>query len=687
MDILSALNEAQREAVTLDIDQNGAIVAGAGTGKTRVLTHRIAHLLQHHNVHPASILAVTFTNKAAKEMRSRIASIVGEQEAKALRMGTFHGIGVSFLRRYGKHVGLPKPEVLRPLDLDDGTALLRRIMKEELSKEELEFLKPSDAYQIIIAWKESGHVPSTVPNPHTPEEQLALQLFAPYEAEKSRSNAIDFPDMILMPVRILLAKPEIAHRMHEGLTQMLVDEFQDTNPLQMRLIDLLTNTGTSVAAFVVGDDDQSIYSWRGAKAGIFKQFLERYPNPKLVRLEQNYRCNSLILEAANSVIANNVNRIPKTLFTENQQADFLTLRAFRDAEAEAESVAADIADKIKNGESPTEIAVLYRKNSVSRLLEHALLRHRVPYRIHGGHAFYTRKEIKDALSYLHLVHDPMDEIAFARAVSVPPRSVGEKTLKQIFSAAKESGVSPLAIAAQAKPGKLRDFADLLCKLHAVYQSQGLGFLVAAVIQHSGIAEYYVDREKEKGEERCENLQELLGAATIFHHQYHMGESTDGSLSRKPGDPLSVFLTEAALDADGATRSNQQPSVDLMTIHKAKGLEYNRVYILALEEGEFPTERSTKDLGVLEEERRLFYVALTRARHFLHLSHARFRMRFSSGPASGYGDPSRFLEEIPDHLLEHQLVDLDAKNRLSAPSRKALPGKRAALPSSAAVDLW
>ncbi|MGK9451473.1 ATP-dependent helicase [Acidithiobacillus caldus] len=453
--------------------------------------------------------------------------------------------------------------------------------------------------------------------------------------------------------------------------------------LRRVLVDLLTDSGRAVPTFVVGDDDQSIYSWRGSDAHIFRIFLDRYKNANLVRLEQNYRCSRAILDAANAVIAQNENRIEKTLFTENADGDAIRLSDYRDAEAEADAVAAEIGHCIAQGESPGQIAILYRKNAFSRLLEHALLRQHIPYRIYGGTAFYSRKEIKDALAYLRLVHDRSDDEAFVRAVAVPPKGMGTKSLDALAAVAKEQSLSLYEAAQQTQPSqKLRDFLTQIASWTQRYRESGLGDLVRTVVQESGLRDYYIAKEKEKGEERAENLEELQTAACIFHHEYRMGETGNRSLAHKPGDPLSEFLTEAVLDADGAAAaSDNTPTVQLMSVHKAKGLEFDRVFVVALEAGEFPSAKAAETPDGLEEERRLFYVAMTRARKHLHLSFAHYRLRFGGDSLGGRTEPSRFLDEIPEQLLDSEC--LQDGRAMSARQRRG----RVAHDLSHEVDVW
>lgn len=669
---LDILNPQQYEAVTLPLDVHGAIVAGAGTGKTRVLVHRIAHLIQQ-GIDPSRITAVTFTNKAAKEMRERVSSLVGDEQAQHIRLGTFHSIGLKIIRRHGLKLGLKKPEYVRPLDEEDACALLRRVMKKVLTEDERDVIKPAEAFSIISGWKDHGLTPGDIEPQWMEIPQLAHRLYAPYEEEKTHSNTVDFGDMIFMPVRLLRANPIIAQKMHNGLSQVMIDEFQDTNPLQLELISLLTNGGRSVPTFVVGDDDQSIYSWRGADAGIFKNYLDLYVPNKLVRLEQNYRCSSMVLDAANAVIANNTQRIEKTLFTQNPGGNLIKMNAYRDAESEANSIVSDISGYIKNGEQPDHIAILYRKNQFSRLFEHAFLRNKVPYKIYGGMAFYARKEIKDALAYLRLVHDNADDDAFVRASGAPPKGIGPKMLNDLRELAKQKSSSLWDAAFISANQKLRKFVTDVKDMALLYDREGLAGLVAAVLEQSQLREYYMSKEKEKGEERAENLNELLTASRIYHHDYHMGQTNASSIAPKPGDQLSEFLTDAILDADGAGKSsNREPAVQMMSIHKAKGLEFDRVFVVAVEEGEFPAEMSTQTMEGLEEERRLFYVAMTRAKKHLSISYTHHRLKFSMGGMSSTAGPSIFIDEVPEHLYETDVCEItkaEYSERCTNPSRK------------------
>ena len=671
--ILEGLNAQQAEAVCFPLNIHGAILAGAGTGKTRVLVHRIAWLVRQ-GVPPSRILAVTFTNKASKEMRERVTGLIGDEAAKALRLGTFHSIGLRILRRYGAVIGLHNAAHLAPMDQDESVALLRRVMKEKQC--DLTIEKPKDHYQLLQFWKDQGLTPEKVPPQNNASDELTRHLYARYESEKQRSQAVDFGDLILMPNIIFAARPDIAEKVQRGLSQVLVDEFQDTNAEQNRFIDFVTGNGGAVKTFVVGDDDQSIYGWRGAEASIMQRFIDRYQPNHLVRLEENYRCNPVVLEAANAVIAHNKARIGKNLWTQRVDAHPVSLRMYGDGDDEADAVAEEIADRLEHKVPAQEIAVLYRKNMLSRGLERALVQLGVPYRVYGGLTFYQRKEIKDALAYLRLVANPHDDGAFRRAVGTPRRGVGDKKLSQLTEQCRRNGSSLWTEASLEGKGKLPTFLEDVTRLAAVYRADGLGAVTRAVVLKTGLRDFYIETAKERGEECAENLNELVGAVDVFHHRFRTGQTAVASVAAQPGDVLSEFLTEAVLESDaGGRNTNRSDVVSLMTVHKAKGLEFGYVFVIGLEDGEFP-KLSSNGHGDIEEERRLFYVALTRSKHALYLSYAAHRQRFDMRDEDGDGmeedrqalfGRSRFVSEIPPHLLVDPLqVDNSGIAHLSSP---------------------
>lgn len=676
--LLDGLNPPQMEAVRMPMDTHGAILAGAGTGKTRVLVHRIAWMVRQ-GVPPSRILAVTFTNKASREMRERITALVGKEAAGSLRLGTFHAIGLRLLRKYGIAIGLHDAAHLVPMDEDESVALLRRVMKEQEC--DLTTEKPRDHYQQIQSWKDRGIAPEKVPRQHHASGELTRHLYPRYESEKRRSQAVDFADLIMLPNIIFDVRPDIAERVQRGLSQVLVDEFQDTNAEQNRLIGYLTGDGAAVKTFVVGDDDQSIYGWRGAEAGIMQRFISRYQPNHLVRLEENYRCNPVVLEAANAVIAHNQERIGKNLWTQRMDAHPVSLRMYGDGDEEADGVAEEIADRLARKVPAQDIAVLYRKNMLSRGLERALVQLGIPYRVYGGLTFYQRKEVKDALAYLRLVSNPHDDGAFRRAVVTPRRGIGDKKLLELTDRCRRNGSSLWTEAVLEGKGKWPAFTEDIARLTAMYRAEGLGAVSRAVVLATGLRDFYIETARERGEERAENLDELVRAADMFHHRFRTGQTGVTSVAAQPGDVLSEFLTEAVLESDaGGRNASRSDVVSLMTVHKAKGLEFGHVFVIGLEDGEFP-KLSSNGSGNIEEERRLFYVALTRSKHALYLSYAAHRQRFGwrddeendeeDGPQL-FGR-SRFLSEIPQHLLSDQLrVGGASSARLAAPSPASPP---------------
>lgn len=656
-DPLAGLNPAQREAVTLPLDSHGAILAGAGTGKTNVLTHRIAYAIRE-GVEPASIVAVTFTNKASKEMRDRVERLVGAEAAEKIRLGTFHRLGLKLLRRYGHHAGYERSETLSPMDEDESVALLRRVMKDRFPDVDLKLEKPKDHYWVISQWKDQGLYVQDVPPQKSDSGELSRQLYAAYESEKKRSQALDFADLLLQSNFVFRHHPEVAAVFQKNLKMVLVDEFQDTNPVQIEFIAHLTGQGRAVPTFVVGDDDQSIYGWRGAEASIMQDFLSTYTPNHLVRLEQNYRCTSTVLDAANAVIQNNQHRIGKNLWTERQDVGVFTFRKYADAEAEAAAIADQIQGLMQQKIPLKDIAVLYRKNVLSRGIEKALVFRDIPYRIYGGLNFFQRREIKDVVAWLRVVQNPLDEPALIRALSTPRRGVGTKTLDQWKEMAKKSGSSLWDVIQKVNKAPIQDFVQIIRRLKRLYADEGLVTLVKTTVKTSGIEQHYITSAKERGEECVENLRELVVAAGVFHHQMRAVGIHSESVAATPGDMLSEFLVDAVLDSDGGSRKAKgTDNVSLMTVHRAKGLEFPYVFVMGLEDGEFP-KISSSGFCNLEEERRLFYVAMTRSKFSLSLSCAQNRLTFDNNRPSddAEDDPnmgsvvSRFVQEIPSHLL-------------------------------------
>ncbi|MBU2723879.1 ATP-dependent helicase [Acidithiobacillus ferridurans] len=689
-DLLIGLNAAQEEAVVLPLDAHAVILAGAGTGKTRVLTHRIAWAIEQ-GMDPASIVAVTFTNKAASEMRERLRALVGDAVAQNLRLGTFHSLGLKVLRRYGHILGFRNPERLSPMDQDESVALLRRVMKAYDAGIDLKIEKPRDHYGLIGHWKDKGLEPQQVRPQKEASRELTRHLYAAYEKEKFASQTVDFADLILLSNRLFRTREDIAKTFQKKLRMILVDEFQDTNPIQLEFIHHLSNTGKSVSTFVVGDDDQSIYGWRGADADIFQTFMNHHQPCELVRLEENYRCTSVVLDAANAVIQHNETRIGKNLWTQRQDVGPFGLSVYADGDREADAVAEQIGTALQQGASPKEIAILYRVNAMSRPLEKALIVRSIPYKVFGGLNFYQRREVKDAMAYLRLTADPRDDAAFMRAIAVPRRGIGAKTIEGWQTAARARGASVFdVVQGETKPA-VAAFLHLLNDLRVAYRDAGLVGLAKACVFTTKLDEFYIETAKERGEECVENLRELISTAGVFHHRLRTGGIAQESIAHHPGDPLSEFITEAVMDSDAAVHlSKKAETVSLMTVHKAKGLEFPHVFVVGLEEGEFPKISPFRESNI-EEERRLFYVAMTRSKYQLQMSYALSRWKFGREDTemagiddahSGEGGvSSRFLSEIPSHLFGDGIMVGDKK---SLPSPVAINGR---LRGSDAGDWW
>lgn len=672
---LDHLNPAQRESVCLPMDRHGAILAGAGTGKTNVLTHRIAYAIRSQ-IDPETIVAVTFTNKAAAEMRQRVQSLVGEEAAEKIRMGTFHSLCLKIIRRYGGYLGLDRFETITPMDEDESTALLRRVMKEGFPELNLKIEKPRAHYATISRWKDHGLYVEDVPQQKTERLQLSRKLYAAYEREKKRSQTVDFPDLIMMSNLIFRQHKELAEVFQNRLRMVLVDEFQDTNPTQIEFIAHITGKGQRVPTFVVGDDDQSIYGFRGAQSSIMQTFLDEYSPNHLVRLEQNYRCTSTILDGANKVIANNEQRIGKNLWTERQDVGHFHFTVYDDGDQEARAVAEQIESLVhQQGVSPADIAVLYRKNTLSMSIEKGLVLRNIPYRVYGGLNFFQRREIKDALAWLRVVLDPLDEMAVVRAISVPKRGVGPKTLEDWRNAARSDKRSLWSIIQDSPKKDTQDFVRTVKHLRHLYEEKGLVSLADAAVYQTGLANFYITTAKERGEECVENLKELITTVSMFNHEMRAAGNKSESLANTPGDMLSEFLSEAVMNSDSRSGKNRQKhTVSLMTVHRAKGLEFPYVFLIGLEDGEFPkiTDHGFCDI---EEERRIFYVGMTRSKLSLFLSCAKYRRSFDNKKQNSYEEDepdtsshlpddivSRFVREIPKHLLGEPISPFRLEDR-------------------------
>jgi DNA helicase-2/ATP-dependent DNA helicase PcrA len=641
---LEHLNPEQLAAVTLPEGDGGGhalVLAGAGSGKTRVLTTRIAWLIRSGLVTPGGVLAVTFTNKAAREMVTRLTAML-PVNPRGLWIGTFHGLANRLLRAHHREAGLPRE--FQILDTQDQLSAVKRLARS-LNIDEDRF-PPRELQRFISSQKEEGLRARDVPAGDEITRRQA-EFLAAYDEQCQREGVVDFAELLLRSYE-LLARNEILRAHYQArFRHILVDEFQDTNRLQYRWLKLFA--GPETRLFAVGDDDQSIYGFRGANVGNLAEFEKEYSKGRVIRLEQNYRSQGNILDAANALIANNARRLGKNLWTAEGQGD--PLRVF-EGESDAEE-ARFIADEVmalrREGARLVEIAVLYRSNAQSRVLEHALFGAGIPYRVYGGLRFFERAEVKHALAYLRLIAAPADDTSFLRVANFPPRGIGARSMEQLQDAAKQKG-SSLFDAVDPK-GKAAAFRRLVEELRAETQDLPLPEMVEHVIHRSGLLEHY--KHEREGADRVENLEELVNAAAAFvqddsdPERDPLSDAGEGeAVSPLVSFPLVSFLTHASLEAGDHQAADGQDALQLMTVHSAKGLEFHAVFLGGLEEGLFPHEQSLLEKDGLEEERRLAYVAITRARKRLYLSFAQTRMLHGQ---TRYSLPSRFLEEIPEGL--------------------------------------
>ncbi len=623
---LEHLNPEQLAAVTAP-DEHMLVLAGAGSGKTRVLTTRIAWLVKSGRVSPAGVLAVTFTNKAAREMFARLQAML-PVNPRGMWVGTFHGLANRLLRAHHQEAGLPRE--FQILDSQDQLAAVKRLARA-LEIDEDRF-PPRELQYFISARKEEGlrardlQVTDEVTRRH-------VEVLAAYDEQCQREGVVDFAELLLRSFELLSRNERLREHYGERFGHILVDEFQDTNRLQYRWLKLFAGSGARL--FGVGDDDQSIYAFRGANVGNMADFEREFRIASVVRLEQNYRSHGAILDAANALIAHNRRRLGKNLWTAAGQGEPLRVfEAASDAE-EARFIAEEVKALAREETRLSAIAVLYRSNAQSRVVEHALFGAGIPYRVYGGLRFFERAEVKHALAYLRLLASPADDNAFLRVANFPPRGIGARTIESLQEAAKRTGGSLFDAAAQ---GKSSAFRKLIEDLQAQTKSLPLHEIVEHVIHRSGLVGHY--KTEREGAERIENLQELVNAAAAFSEEERELESGEAL------DPLTAFLTHAALEAGEHQAAEGQEALQLMTVHSAKGLEFDAVFISGLEEGLFPHEQSVAERDGLEEERRLAYVAITRARKRLYLSFAQTRMLHGQ---TRYSLPSRFLAEIPEAL--------------------------------------
>ncbi len=635
--ILDPLNEAQREAVTAG--QHAMLVlAGAGSGKTRVLVHRIAWLVEVEKVEPRSILAVTFTNKAASEMRGRIEALLG-RPATAMWVGTFHGLAHRILRQHWREAELP--QTFQILDSDDQLRLIRRMFKNR-GIDETRWI-PRELQWFINAQKDEGIRPSHMDDRDDGNRRQMIRHYAAYQEICDSSGVVDFAELLLRAHELWLKHGELLEHYRRRFSHVLVDEFQDTNTIQYGWLRLLA--GKTGVPFAVGDDDQSIYGWRGAKVENLFQFQKHYPNTGLVRLEQNYRSTGTILKAANALIGNNSGRLGKNLWTEGADGDAIKVFEGFNERDEADFVLGRVKDWMDQGNLRSELAILYRSNAQSRIFEEAFMNSGIPYRVYGGLRFFERQEIKDALAYLRLIANRDDDGSFERVVNLPPRGIGARSMETIRLYARANATSLWQSAASLAGGQLSSRAGsavqkflALVEKHAGETSNlGLHEQVDAVIEGSGLIEHYRKEKGERGEARIENLEELVSAARGYEPDDEMDMA-----------PMDAFLAHAALESGENQGDAWEDCVQLMTLHSAKGLEFPVVFICGLEDGLFPHQRSLGDAGGLEEERRLCYVGMTRAMRCLYLTYASQRRLHGM---DNYRHPSRFLNEIPREYTE------------------------------------
>jgi len=639
--LLESLNDAQREAVTTE-SRHTLVLAGAGSGKTRVLIHRLAWLIQVGHVSPLSILAVTFTNKAAGEMRERAQQLL-QVPTRPMWIGTFHSIAHRLLRMHWREAGLQ--ENFQILDADDQQRLLRRLIKDEGLDENQWPARQAQWY--INARKDEGQRPGSIEHLDHPVTAMWVRVYQLYHDYCERAGLVDFAELLLRAHELWLNDPALLAHYRRRMSHLLVDEFQDTNAIQYAWIRLLAGEEGSV--LVVGDDDQSIYGWRGAQVENVQHFVRDFPDVATVKLEQNYRSTATILDAANAVIANNDERMGKKLWTAGEKGQPITLYAAFNEQDEARFVVEQIEQWLGGGRRADEAAILYRTTAQSRLFEERLLRASIPYRVYGGLRFFERAEVKDALAYLRLIQNPNDDAAVERVINTPNRGIGQKTLETLRFQARQSSL-PLWQAAQecirqnTLPGRaltaVHGFMQLVTDMRERMGDWTLGNQMQGVIEQSQLVSHYEKEPREKMESRVENLRELVNAAESF---VLPREDEDAGMTA-----LQSFLSHAALEAGETQGEAWDDCVQLMTMHSAKGLEFPQVFIAGMEDGLFPHQRSVTEAGGrLEEERRLCYVGMTRARERLCLSHAEVRRMYGSESRSR---PSRFLDEIPAELI-------------------------------------
>ena len=625
--LLSGLNPPQLQAVTLPL-QSALVLAGAGSGKTRVLTTRIAYLISTGAVSPHGILAVTFTNKAAKEMVTRLSAML-PINMRGLWIGTFHGLCNRLLRAHYREANLP--QTFQILDSGDQLAAIKRVMKQ-LNVDDEKY-PPREIQNFISGSKEQGLRANEV-EAYDPYTRRKVEVYAEYDAQCQKEGVVDFSELLLRCYELLSRNQSLREHYQERFKHILVDEFQDTNPLQYQWLKLLAGGHNSL--FAVGDDDQSIYAFRGADVGNMQELLRDFHVEAVIKLEQNYRSHGNILDAANALISNNRNRMGKNLWTAEHGGEPLRVYEAPNDVEEANFIISEIKQLHSDGVRLAEMALLYRSNAQSRVLEHALVSAGLSYRVYGGLRFFERQEIKHAMAYLRLMENADDDNALLRIINYPTRGIGARSIEQLQDAARQNHTTLFDAAARVG-GKVTAFVGLIEALRSATVDLPLPEIIEHVLHHSGLIAHYQSEtgaKRREAQERLENLNELVTAATLFVHE-------------NEEDNLTAFLSHASLEAGEHQAGDQDDALHLMTVHSAKGLEFHTVFITGLEEGLFPHQNSQNVDGGLDEERRLMYVALTRARRRLYLSFAQSRMLH--GKVS-YGMASSFLRELPEALL-------------------------------------
>ena len=675
--ILDSLNEQQRNAVASPAEKL-LVLAGAGSGKTRVLVHRIAWLLQAEQASPFAVLAVTFTNKAAREMRGRIETLLG-QSFNGMWVGTFHGLAHRLLRSHWAEAGLPQD--FQILDAEDQFRLIKRINRSLHIDEDKWPARQCQWY--INTQKDEGLRAVNIEHFDDNYTKTMLDVYTAYEEACTRGGMIDFGEILLRAHELWLKNPQILEHYQKRFQYILVDEFQDTNAIQYAWLRVLAggNYGRDKQLMVVGDDDQSIYGWRGARIENIQQFNVDFADAEIVRLEQNYRSTSTILKAANGLIANNQGRLGKKLWTEGVEGEHISLYEALNEQDEARFIVDRLQDWFNNGNQRSDAAILYRSNAQSRELEEALLRVAMPYRIYGGHRFYERLEIKNALAYLRLLANRNDDTAIERIINVPTRGIGGRSLDVIRTVAREENVSLWQACARCVNENLAGsravnailaFLELIDKLQSECEGLELHEKVERVIANSGLIQHHEKEGGEKALARKENLEELVNAASNFD-DVALGDEVD---VKSPAF-LAAFLDQASLDAGDTQADETDDAVQLMTLHSAKGLEFPLVFLAGMEEGLFPHRMSMDKIASLEEERRLCYVGITRAKSKLYLTHAESRRLHGE---VNLCRPSRFIKEIPKQLID----EIRLKTTISRTKVNRRNGMRDSLSSGAEI---